>query len=449
MQKITILSSSGGLGSGFPEESLKEGLKMNPDVIALDAGSSDPGPYYLGAGLTTESRASVKRDLELLLLARQEKNIPLIVGSAVTTGAKPNLEWTIDIAKEIAKEKGLKFKLAKIEADIDKDVLKKALKEKRIKTFETGKALTVEDINKATRIVAQMGVEPFIKALKLKPDVIIAGRAYDPAVIASLPIMKGFDKGLAIHMGKILECGCMACEPASGFDVLVATIQKDCFILKPPNKAKKCTKESVAAHTLYEKDNPIKLGLPGGLLDLTNVNFEEIGDRSVRVSGSKFIEEKYTVKLEGARKIGYRTIFIAGARDPILINKIDEVIDAVKDEVKNEFKEIQFKSFFHIYGKNGVMGNLEFIKNSTPHELGIVGEVVADTQEVSKAICGQLCHRMMHYDYSGRKATAGNLACLYSPQSVAIGEVYEFNIYHLLEVSDPTELFPVTIEEIS
>ena len=448
MEEITVLSSSGGLGSGFPEESLKEGLKMNPNVIALDAGSSDPGPYYLGAGLTTESRGSVKRDLELLLLARQKKNIPLIVGSAVTTGAKPNLEWTIDIAREIAREKGLKFKLAKIEADIDKGMLKKSLKAGKVKTFESGKALTLEEIDKSERIVAQMGVEPFIEALKLNPDVIIAGRAYDPAVIASFPIMKGFDKGLAIHMGKILECGCMACEPASGFDVLVGTIRKDHFILKPPNKIRKCTKESVAAHTLYEKDNPIKLGLPGGLLDLTGTKFEEIGDRAVKVSGSKFIEGTYTVKLEGASKVGYRTIFIAGARDPILISKIDEVIDFVKSEVRKEFKESNFRTFFHIYGKNGVMGDMEFVKNIKSHELGIVGEVVSDSQEVSKAICGQICHHMMHYDYAGRKATAGNLACLYSPQSVPIGEVYEFNIYHLLEVDSPTELFPVTTEEI-
>jgi hypothetical protein len=451
MDEIKVLSPNGGLGAGFPKESFENGLKNKPDVIALDAGSSDPGPYYLGAGVATEGKNSIKRDLEALLLAQQQHKIPIITGSATTTGAKPNLEWTIDIAKEIAKEKGYHFKLAKIAADIDKEMLKKALANNKIKTFETGKALTAEEIDKSTRIVAQMGVEPFIEALKLDADVIIAGRAYDPAVIAAYPIYKGFDKGLAIHMGKILECGCMACDPPSGFDVLMGTIKKDCFELTPMNEKRSCTTTSVAAHTLYEKDNPIKLALPGGLLDLTGTKFAEIGNRTVKVTGSKFIEQPYTVKLEGAKKVGYRTIFIAGVRDPITIQHIDEIINAVKKEITEQFsylKDNPYQIIFHVYGKNGVMGDLEPVKTITSHELGIVGEVIAANQEIANEICGQLYHHMLHYDYPGRKATAGNLAFLYSPQVVPYGEVYEFNIYHLLEVDDPVSLFPITIEEI-
>ena len=33
-------------------------------VVAVDAGSSDPGPCYLGAGASFTSREAVKRDLE-------------------------------------------------------------------------------------------------------------------------------------------------------------------------------------------------------------------------------------------------------------------------------------------------------------------------------------------------------------------------------------------------
>jgi hypothetical protein len=451
MEEVKVMSPNGGLGAGIIKKSFEDGLKEKPDVIALDAGSSDPGPYYLGAGVATEGKNSVKRDLEYLLLAQQQNKIPVITGSATTTGAKKNLEWTIDIAKEVAKEKGLHFKLAKIEADIDKEMLKKALANNKIKTFETGKALTAEEIDKSTRIVAQMGVEPFVNALKLDADVIIAGRAYDPAVIASFPVYKGFDKGLAIHMGKILECGCMACEPGSGFDVLMGTIKKDCFELTPVNKQRKCTASSVAAHTLYEKDNPIKLALPGGLLDLTGTKFKEIGNRTVRVTGSKFIEQPYTVKLEGSSKVGYRSIFIAGVRDPIAIQHIDEIISAVTEEIEEQFSKQNGNSYriiFHVYGKNGVMGDLEPVKQITSHELGIVGEVVAEDQEMADEICGQLYHHMLHRTYPGRKATAGNLAFLYSPQVISAGPVYEFNIYHLLEVDDPVSLFPISIEDI-
>ena len=50
MPEIRLLSTSGILGYGFPEESLKAGLARKPHMVGCDGGSSDPGPYYLGAG---------------------------------------------------------------------------------------------------------------------------------------------------------------------------------------------------------------------------------------------------------------------------------------------------------------------------------------------------------------------------------------------------------------
>ena len=47
MEEFRILSTTAILGYGFPEKSFEEGLKRNPHLIAVDAGSTDPGPYYL------------------------------------------------------------------------------------------------------------------------------------------------------------------------------------------------------------------------------------------------------------------------------------------------------------------------------------------------------------------------------------------------------------------
>jgi len=49
MEEMRILSPTAILGYGFPEESFREGMNRKPHVIAVDAGSTDPGPYYLGA----------------------------------------------------------------------------------------------------------------------------------------------------------------------------------------------------------------------------------------------------------------------------------------------------------------------------------------------------------------------------------------------------------------
>ncbi|MDH5173295.1 MAG: 3-methylaspartate ammonia-lyase, partial [Gammaproteobacteria bacterium] len=50
MATFSVLSPTAILGYGFPAASFERGLACNPDLIAVDAGSADPGPYYLGSG---------------------------------------------------------------------------------------------------------------------------------------------------------------------------------------------------------------------------------------------------------------------------------------------------------------------------------------------------------------------------------------------------------------
>jgi len=452
MKEMKVLCPTGGLGYGFPEESFEEGLKRSPDVIGVDAGSTDPGPYYLGSGKPILSWEAQKKDLEILLGAQQKLHIPVIIGSAGGSGSQPGLDQTIGIIRDLAKERNFNFKLVRIASDMDKEFLKSSLNDGKIRTFELPKDLTTEDIDSSERIVAQMGIEPYIEALKMGADVIVAGRSYDPAVFAALPMMGGFDPGLAIHMGKILECGAMAAEPTAGADCIFGTIREDHFVIEPLNRKRKCTVESVAAHTLYEKESPVKLFLPGGMIDLTETTFDQFSDRAVRVAKTKFVKsDQYTLKLEGSKKVGYRSIFIAGAKDPILIREVDNLTGIVRKNVESELSYSpgdDYQLVFHIYGKNGVMGEWESAKDVESHELGIVGEAVGRTQEIAHAVCTFAHGVMLHYPYEGRKATSGNLAFLYSPSDFDLGEVFEFNIYHLLEVDDPISLFPITLEDV-
>ena len=227
MEELRILSPTAILGYGFPMESFVEGMKRKPHVIAVDAGSTDPGPYYLGAGKSFTDKNSVKRDLEIMIPAALEQNIPVIIGTAGGSGGRPHVEFCLNIIKEIAKEKALSFKLAVIQSEFEKDFIKQNLKDGNIEPLHPAKQLTEEDIDETVRIVAQMGEEPFIKALDEGADVILAGRSYDPSVFASLPIKEGFDKGLAIHMGKILECAAIAALPGSGSDSMFGYLRKD------------------------------------------------------------------------------------------------------------------------------------------------------------------------------------------------------------------------------
>lgn len=450
VKEYRVLSPTAILGYGFPMSSFNEGLNRKPDIIAVDAGSTDPGPYYLGAGVSFTDRNAVKRDLEIIISAALERNIPLLIGTAGGSGAASHLDWNLEIIKELAKEHQWHFKMALIPADVDKELLLENLQKGRIKALEPAPPLTETDIKDATNIVAQMGVEPLIKALDDGAQIILAGRCYDPAVFAADAIRKGYDAGLAIHMGKILECGAIAAEPGSGSDSIIGTLLKDSFIVEPLNDSRRCSVTSVAGHTLYEKTNPYQLPGPGGLLNLKNTTFTQYSDTAVQVKGSQFIpSEKYTVKLEGAKKIGYRTVSIAGCRDAIMISKIDEIIAAVKQRVQDNFAQqgYTYHLQFHIYGKNGVMGSLE-PNSDVSHELGIIIDVVADSQEISNTICSFTRSTMLHYGYPGRIATAGNLAFPYSPSDFKVGAVYEFCLYHILEVDDPLALFPIKYLEV-
>ncbi len=346
MKELRVLSPTAILGYGFPTESFEEGMKQRPHVIAVDAGSTDPGPYYLGAGISFTDRHAVKRDLEIILTAAVKEGIPVLIGTAGGSGSDAHLDWNVDIIRQISSEKGLGFKMAVIHAEITKACVIEKLEQGKLSPLNPAPQVTKADLLSTVRIVGQMGVEPFVKALKMGAQVIVAGRAYDPAVFAALAVQKGYDRGLAVHMGKILECACIAATPGSGSDCMMGYLREDSFSVEPLNPARKSTSLSVGAHTLYEKTDPYILPGPGGVLNLTHAVFEQETDRRVRVSGSRFIpSDRYTIKLEGVKSIGFRTVSIAGTRDPVMIEKIDEVIAGVRDRVEDNYSECAMQYF--------------------------------------------------------------------------------------------------------
>jgi hypothetical protein len=446
--RMTVLAPEGMLGYGIPVSSMEAGLARDPDVLAVDAGSTDPGPYYLGAGVPYTSRRAVKRDLTMMLEAAHARRIPVLIGSAGGGGGRPHVEWLMEVYREICRERRYRFRTATIQAEIDKMWLEAKVARGQVTPLDLSTPLTAETIETATRIVAQMGDEPFQKALDLGAEVVIAGRACDASVIAALPIRAGFDRALAIHMGKILECGGAAAYPRHGSDSLLGVIDRESFTVEPPNPDKICSVASVAAHSLYERSDPYRLALPGGAIDLTATTFEQATPRAVRVRGTRFVPAPYTLKLEGVRRAGYRTITVAGMRDPILISQIDAYLENVRNRVREVYGTEGYRLLFHVYGRDGVMGALETAKEIRSHELGLVIEVVADDPETSAAILALSRSAALHSTYPGRKAIAGNLAFPFSPSDLRAGEAFEFSVHHLVEVDDPLEVFPVEMIEI-
>ena len=444
--RTVICSPCGILGYGFPLASFENALREKPDFLVVDAGSTDAGPHKLGAGVGIVSRRATKMDLTVLLKAAKEHQIPLIVGSAGGSGARVHTQWTLDIIREILGEMDWQPQIAVIWADVDKALVRQKLDAGKVNPMSANVPdLNPEVLEKTNGIVAQMGAEPVLKALQGGAQIILCGRAYDPAPFAAAGIFREHDPALCYHLGKILECGALCAEPGSAKDCMIGVLEDQHFEVFPSNPDRKCNAVSVAAHTFYEKDHPYLLRGPGILLDLSDCKFVELGQGRVRVSGSRLTTQPYTVKLEGAMAVAFRTFVIAGIRDPILIKSLPEVENEVRTSVQQYFSDIPRDSYqinFYHYGQNAVMGDLEPNK-TLPHELGLLMEVIADSQELADTICASLRSTLMHHGYPGRKSTAGNLAFPFAPSDVAFGPVYAFSVYHLMQISDPCALFPV------
>jgi hypothetical protein len=450
--ELKILTPQGMLGYGIPEEHFWRGVQAGPDAIVVDSGSTDPGPYLLGLSKTLVTREAYLRDVSLLIQAAAEHQIKLIISSAGGPGIDKHVDEMIDLIKEISTPKNYRFRIAAIYSNVDKAVVRGKLKLGQITECGPSGDLTVEAIDSASNLVAQMGAEPFLKVLRERPDIdiIVSGRSYDPAPYAALCELHGIDPGVYWHMGKIVECGALCAEPKGR--VIFSTVRKDSFDLTPMNPAERCTPTSVAAHTLYEKTRPDLLTGPGGVLDLTGATYTSLDERTVRVQGSVFRpSEKNYIKLEGASIVGHRTIFIGGIRDPILIGQIDSFLDGVRKKAEDVFPQLtsgDASLIFHIYGKNAVMGELEPLKDAVPHEIGLMGEVTAATQDLANAICSQVRINVLHMPYPGQLATAGNFAIPLNPPENPIGPVCKFSVYHLMEVDSPADFFPVRYSEI-
>ena len=457
-QEIKILSPTAILGYGFPIESLEAGLAQKPDAIAVDAGSTDAGPYYLG--LSVEEAMSqkgsfsqfVKRDLEPLLVSAVQNRIPLLIGSAGFAGGQIHLMGLIGLIHLIAEEHKLNFKLATINAEIEKSDVHEKLQAQQITSLVPNRQLTKEHIEDSTRIVGQMGVAPFVRALELGADVVIAGRANDPSMFAALPILKGFDMAQSIFMGKILECGAIAAEPGSGSDALLATLRKDSFSVEPLNPNRACTIQSIAAHALYEKENPNILVGPEGQIDLSQVKYTQESERRVRVSGATMAASpSCTIKIEGARRVGYRAIAISAIRDRAMIRALDDSLQTAKSSFEKHFKvhrHPHFQVAFHVFGKEPGATFMNREQAPLPGEVCLLMECLGKTQADATSACAWLRSHLLHMGFEGRFSTAGNMAFPFSPADIPTGPVFEFNIFDVMHDVDQNSLFPVQMSTV-
>ncbi len=312
----------GSLGTGVNEEHLRLAVAAGAHAIALDAGSTDSGAAYLATGRSKYGRDAIKHDLAILMRVQAEARIPLLIGSCGQSGCDVALDWTRDIAVEIARENGLQPKIALLYSEQKAATLVDMAARGAISPLAPMGPVDPDVLRSCAHIVALMGPEPYIAALKAGADVILGGRATDTAVIAAVPLMRGAGAGPAWHAAKIAECGGLCTVNPTDGGVMIR-IGREAFEVEPLSPANRCDPYSVSSHMLYENGDPFRLTEPGGILDVTGARYSAVDSRIVRVTGSAFEPRPYTMKLEGAASGPFQTLMLIGIQDPKVLASID------------------------------------------------------------------------------------------------------------------------------
>lgn len=440
-----VLVPSGVLGLGFDRDALARGVAMKPDIICIDGGSTDSGPYSLGTGTSKYSRAGCKAEWRDLMQARAELQIPLIISSCGTCGSDGMVDWMFQITQEIAVELNQSVNVALLYSEQDSESVVAKIKSEQCHPLEPVIELDESIVRDCTHIVALAGIEQIQHALQTGADIILTGRATDTAAICALPIMRGDHIGAAWHGAKIAECGALcSTNPISG--VILLDIDDHGFSVQPMAKDARCTPHSVSAHMLYENSDPHLLHEPGGTLDVTQAHYEQIDDRSVRVVGSQWhVAERYTVKLEAARCTGYQCTIMAVLRDAHYVANAQQWVDRLTGFLKTEISNSMdltppdYTLEFRLIGVDSVLGALEN-KATQGVEVGVLGIITASTDILTVELAKLINPFLLHYPLTDDEALP-TFAFPYSPAHSQRGALYEFSMNHVIELNDPMDAF--------
>ena len=450
---VGVIFPVGMLGGGFSRETVKRGIELGADAIAVDGGSTDSGPYYLGTGMARTSEAAIRRDVQILLTAAREAGIPLIVTSCATAGIDAGVDWMAGIVESIARAERLTFTMATIYSEQSAASVLAALDAGQITALPPAGSLPASTVRRCTHIVGLMGHEPIAAALDAGADVVLAGRATDTASVAALALRRGLPAGPAWHAAKTVECGGLCTtDPRSGG--VYVQVDRTGFTVEPLAPHASCTPATVAAHMLYENADPFRMREPSGTLDTSQATYTACDDRSVRVEGSQFEKaSQATIKLEGSAVAGYETVSIVGIRDPHILADISTWLDILDGTINDHVQTLlgldrsDYDTQLRAYGYNAVLGSLD-PDLSTPREVGVLLKVRASDQATATAIAKIANPGLNHLPLPGMTHMP-SFAFATSPAEIERGPVYEFVLNHTIDITSPDELFRTEFRQVT
>jgi hypothetical protein len=260
-----------------------------------------------------------------LLEERMRAVLPVCAGKGikiVTNMGAANPEAAARKSAEIARSLGLSLKVAAVIGD---DVLD-ACKDGDLPIMEFDG--TIKQLgNRLLSANAYLGAEPVAYALKGGADIVITGRASDPALFLA-PMIHAFGwamddwnlLGQGTVAGHLLECagqitGGYFADPGYkdvpdlarlGFPIGEVGENGSLVITKVQGSGGAVTAQTCKEQLLYEVHDPAKYLQPDVVADFSQVTVEEIAPDRVRVSGGRGTKRTDTLKVS----VGYVDSYI-------------------------------------------------------------------------------------------------------------------------------------------
>jgi hypothetical protein len=301
---------------------------------------------------------------------------------------------------EIAKSLGVAgLKIAAVTGD---DVMG-ALRDKSYILQETGKS-TADLGNRIVSANAYVGVASIVEALAGGADVVITGRAADPALFMAPLVcefgwaMDDWDKlGKGTVVGHLLECagqitGGYFADPGVkdveglgqlGFPIGEVSEDGALIVTKVEGSGGKVTAQTVKEQLLYELHDPKSYFQPDVIADFSQVEIEEIGLNRVRVTGGTGRQRTDTLKVS----VGYIDSYIGEGQisyaGPGAVARGQLALDIVRERLEiTQVKTAELR--FDLIGVESLHGPVLAAKNPEPYEIRV--RVAGRTDTMAEAL---------------------------------------------------------------
>ncbi len=448
MKPVRIVCPNGHLGfAPLRVESFRRGVEAAPDYIVADSGSDDIGPGPLATDTSASPKQWQYHDLEAMLLAARQLDVPMLIGSAGDTGADSRVDLFVEMIRDVAARHGLgPFRLGSFRSEVDPGIVRARIRNgERIEGLDGREDLTEFDLDDTQRIVAMAGVHPYRRLLEAGADVIVGGRSSDSVIFAAAALHDGVPEDQAYFLGKVLECASFCAEPYGGKETVLGTADADAVEVTAMAPHQRCTVASVAGHAMYERSNPFREYVAGGMLDMTDCRYRQASRQTTRVVGARFVPDReIRVKLEGAGVVGQRYVGIAGVRDPHTIRHIDDAIGWAREQVRERFGESGYELHYNVYGRDGILGAMEPLRERPAHELCLVVQGVAPSREMAEELTVTATRQLFYARIPGVRGTAGGAAFVLD-EVLPASPACRWTVNHVMAVDDEEALFPAKL----